>query len=633
MRKKRIAVVDDELDGLPYSHLDADTQAFLDDEGSTEFGEVWEKAVRVLGVNPLGPRKDAEVSRVVRTNEFVKQVLLAPDLREGASAGLTQKLRVLWDRQDSLETLNKAIDAAFPSADFEVVRFSRRPAAADLLEYDLLLLDLVMGTASPIEDLIEYLGQLALAAAGGSLPSILLISNNETDLQKHRLRFRTEARISAAGLSILSKSQITSTEFAAAGLQLLWAKMNTQRPAAEAIRELMGSLEVALKKALQQTTQTLWNLDAGALQRIHLTSLRDNDPFEEHLHELVSKEHIWHVEDTSEVMCKIAALDEIFMKCVDGSDSKAQLTYSYATHVLEDLAPLRELIRHYSWSPLQPLAKLNELKVTEPATIARYLPFGSVIASEEKKDGVLLHLTQLCDLGKRDIFSRETSLIFLRARRKAYVQGEENQPDNDATQEVVMGLRSEGGDYDLVVDLSQLIAMPVLEFQEKIGKENLRVVARLRGDIAKQELLAASAHVTRRAAFRFVGGRAKVWKVKFILAIPDGGRDVMVYGGRPGTILDLSEIETDVVHFNDRHSFQLAVWLKQSLYGNAMATGIDFVKIADVLRLGLKSPKGQLMGALAFEMFEVADVTNCATEVRAQKARVQQLTVLIPCQR
>lgn len=592
---RRVVILDDEVGPARYAQLPEDLRDVLGDTNSPEFEEIWSFGERQRILPSQSGLSLDVIQRHVESDEFVNDVVLADAFYQEAGPQVRARLEHIRDRRAKIQALLRAVSEAFPSPTFEVTSMSSRPIdAADLLVYDLLILDLVMQDTDPVASVSKYLQALSDAAGDTrQIPPIVLISHRADDLDKSRLTFRTSAQISAAGLSILAKQTVADAAFGGTGLRLLWDEMNAQKDVAHRIRILCRAWNRALRVALEATEETLWNLDAAALQQIHLTAAKDNDPFEEHLHELIAREHIWHVEKDDPVRSAVAALGNRFIAHISGEGDSQKITFRYTAHASADMGAMRRLVRHYAWNPTHSLGNLTAFsEEKDAAEFNRYIPFGVVLAPYDfgKRTEVLIHLTQQCDLNKRTPFRRELSLIFVRARAVEVnrVQKEPREPGSM----VVQGLVFEDKDFDLHVSAFRPIAIPVDRFMRYAKRKLWRVAARIRQDIARQILQFVVNNATRVAAFTPTPGQYLTARVCLRIGSKTGTKEA--WYGESDVFADardivVSRFDDKTLHFLDDQNFRIALWVKKQLVAaGADALVPDLRELCSQLRLGLQ---------------------------------------------
>lgn len=397
---RRILVVDDELAGLRRVHVEGSSGTFYDvlaDPTDKRFENLMGVAITVPAAQPF-VQDEVSAAAYFATDAAVPELLLSAQLKEAASAPLRELLDPVWDREKRINALRAHFLSAFPAPDF-VVDFAGapRPGLAAVTEVAALFLDLFLedGSPAPVDGAKGYLRGLSEQAGDTVLPPIVLMSTH-VELQQHRRTFSEGSRISAAGLMILPKEKISDQQFGSTGLRLSFDQLSRQSSTAHSMRRFLSSWTAALERALVDTSKTLWNLDASAMQQIHLASVRDDDPYDEHLGELLSREHLYRVESDSDVRSRLQKLDLTFREHLIGSEIGNRLIAP-----LTDVSNARALMSHFTWMGSLPVVPLvSYLDAENAERISRSLPFGSVLCGRSlaQKDRCLVHITQQCDL-------------------------------------------------------------------------------------------------------------------------------------------------------------------------------------------------------------------------------------------
>lgn len=590
----RILVVDDELVQFVHAQLresEPEIERVLGDEEGPEVHELLELSANAVDVSPF--RADPKGFKTfLASDTFVQQVLLAPWFRETATPDLVSKFSNFFTRADRGAALRKVFDAAFPHPEYTIKFVATRPGRVEALDFDFLFLDLVLiGSASPVDDLKRYLSELSAEAGDKPMPPIVAMSTAEAELTKHRQEFSKASQISAAGLWILPKSDLTSKDFMERGLRVLFEQLMAQRDPARSMRAFVRSWAGALSRAVEAAETTLWNLDASAIQRIHLTAIGDNDPFDGHMGDLVSREYLWHVEQDKQVAERIADLDACLRQHIDENDD---LKSRFMSPIVDPEAA-RGFFSHYIWSGWPGrVAFYGDGVDNAERRFNATLPFGSVLASDLHADGeCLIHVTQQCDLNastraKLGKPEKRSAIFAIAEVHKALPHYLTSFKNDDL---VAVGLRTADGQFDLKYALGRVLAMPIGDFLKYAESRNLAVVGRLRVDVAAQFAQATANQLTRPAAFKMA--RESSLSVKaFLLGedipqkptptvyeqSPGKGREVIV-----GRSLD------GLISFPDDDGLRIAVWIERMLIAHCEGQPLDVVKLANQLRLGVKS--------------------------------------------
>jgi len=586
----RILVVDDEFVQFVYAQLresEPEIEALLGDTDAPEVEKLLKLCVGKIDVSPFEADPRA-FQKFLMSDAFVQEVLLSDWFRENAGGDLVGKFSNFFTRADRGKTLRKEFDAAFPAKDFLVDFVPKRPGRAEAIAYDFLFLDLVLvGSGSPVDDLKAYLKDLSDEAGDKPMPPIVAMSTAEEELTKHRQEFSKAAQISAAGLWILPKSDLASADFKARGLRVLFDQLMAQRAAAQSMRAFIRSWADALKRAADAAETTLWNLDAAAIQRVHLTAIVDNDPFDGHLGDLISREYLWHVERDSAVAKRIGELDACLREHMGDADGLK--TRFMSPIVNPEVA--RAFFSHYVWSGWPTGEAFYGPTVEKPEQrFNSTLPFGSVLASNLKAGGeCLVHVTQQCDLNAatRDGKGENRSAVF------AIAEVHEALPHHlarfDSRDLVAVGLKTAAGAFDLQYAPGRVLAMPIADFLKWADGAKLAVVGRLRFDVAAQFAQATANQLTRPAAFKMARDSEVVVKA-FLLGEKIPKKPVTAYSDSNGSHRSVIAVRggDQSLSFQDEDGMRLAIWLERMLIAHCGGFELDLATLSNKLRLGVK---------------------------------------------
>ena len=590
----RILVVDDELVQFVYAQLresEPEIETVLGDADGPEVRELLKLCATAMDASSFEANEGA-FRAFLTTDAFVQQILLSAWFREKASQDLVGRFSNFFTRADRGAALRKEFDAAFPLPEYAIDFVAKRPGLIEALSYDFLFLDLVLvGSASPVDDLKKFLGELSAEAGDKPMPPIVAMSTAEAELKTHRQEFSKASQISAAGLWILPKSDLASKDFKARGLRVLFDQLMAQRSPAHSMRAFVRSWAGALLKAADAAETTLWNLDASAIQRIHLTAIGDNDPFDGHLGDLISREYLWHVEQDGVVAARLGELDGCLRKLLDDKDGMKSRFMS----PIVDPRATRAFFSHYVWSGWPIGGAFYGAAVDRPEQrFNATLPFGSVLASDLKSGGeCLIHVTQQCDLNSSTRAKTEKpekrSAIFAIAEVHEALPHYLTPFKNDEL--IAVGLKTADGQFDLKYAAGRVLAMPIAEFLKYAEANKLAVVGRLRVDVATQFAQATANQLTRPASLKMARESSLSVKV-FLLGemipqkptptvyeqSPGKGREVVV-----GRSLD------GLISFPDDDGLRLAVWIERMLIAHCAGQQVDVVKLANQLRMGVKA--------------------------------------------
>lgn len=636
----KVRVIDDELAGLTFAHLTADTdnitQAFAD-ISSPEVEELWPIVVVIdHSFQALDAERSDTVLRYLSSTEFVQKVLLSDHFRATASPLLMDPLARFFQRVDAVNRLKAQIEAAFPAPEFETSFADVRPSApAELLAYDFLILDLVLqNSGGAVDEIVNYLLALGNVNYPAEIPGIIVLSNSD-ELINERLRFSTESQISAAGLLLLPKAKVRQADFGTSGLILSYQQLERQRGVAQHMRVFMRAWMDALEEARTNAKTTLWNLDAAAMQQIHLSAVTEDDPYDEHLNELMSREYLWHVESSPTVGKVVDALDECFT---------AQFKPSIVPPVIGTrfIAPLvqpkvgRDLVSHFTWTGFPVPQALDSISPEEALkNFNRLVPFGAVLAPKDltAESECLVHITQQCDLNAA---TRAKSLENpVHTAQFAVVLPievvEHRMPSHDSESLVARGLTIGGKEYDFKLAKGRQLAMRIQKFIKYASDEKLSVVGRLRHDIATHFLSATTNHMTRFASLKTT--RVEVHSAHVFLygkKFPDSKPVMLKNIDGAATVVQFA-LHDKLYFFQDDTSIRLALWIKEQLTTPYPQVLIDASVVCNTLSVGL-SKNQALIKIVDFvpKSFALVDLAGNMPADKAPDGKIQLVVVAIP---
>lgn len=581
---KTILVIDDELFQLRRKHVQHVAANFYDTIADTTdpiFSALWDvaKAIPELEANNW----DEEFATTFfSSDDAVSKVLLSTQFLHVAVPPLKELLAPFTARAERVEKLKQIFQTAFPMPAFNLQFVEPpRPEFARVVQCEAVFLDLFLeqGEPSPVEVVQTYLRKLANDADTALLPPLVLMSSHP-ELEQHRLRFSEKAGISAAGLMVLPKETLMEPEFGAVGLNLAFQQLERQRNVAHAMRLFISSWLGALDGAKAKMTQTLWNLDASAMQQIHLASVSDDDPYDEHLNELLSREHLFHVEADPSIASRSSMLDKCFR---DHLNSKGEIENRLISP-MTDIETARAFMSHFTWvgSPL-PASFLSDER-DAAYRISRSLPFGSVLCSGELSHGskCLIHITQQCDLNAISRDQKASRAIAFAIADVRELKPSDN-PLVDTSDLVARNLRlvQEGKvrEFDLHVNVGDLLALPLREFLEKTRSEGWSVVGRLRSDITNHIVAATTNQMSRPASQKMI--RPALLRAKMFL------QSASFHGGKVALLDKNSEPQQAKIFSmlcnKDRYSFQDDACIEIALWLAHQSTTIGLQLDADAL--------------------------------------------------
>ncbi|EGH94871.1 hypothetical protein [Pseudomonas syringae] len=606
----KVVVIDDELFGLNSIHLQQTVHDFHSPIGETtspQFGELWRLTEELGGLPDVENYDEEDQRKYLLSDNFVTSVVLHeqfsskiedPDVKAWLSPFLKHAEKV--------DRLRSALKEAFAGENFDLEFLSNRPAQpSQLLQYDLIVFDLVLqGSTAPVDELILYLKALG-ESQPNHLPSIIVMSSRE-ELIQERSRFSTESDISAAGLMLLPKWEVFRENFGANGVKLSYQQLSRQRDVAQYMRVFMSAWSNALVEAQKRARVTLWNLDAAAMQEIHLSASLDSDPYDGHLSEFMAKEYLWHVEGAREVSDSIAKLDSCF---------KEQLKTGgkFPTIATRFMAPFvnpavgRDLVSHFTWSGFSMDRDiLSNDKEVILASFGQAMPFGTVLGPEnvDENSEFLVHITQQCDI-LNVVRSREQGFTAKFAIAKPEEVSDNRIPVHKNDEIVARGLTLNGKEYDLKNVNGSILALTVDMLIDYLRTKRFNVVGRLRHEIAMQFLVATANHMTRPALIKTTRPQVHAVNV-YLYGESLSGGELLPYTNTEGELLAVGMTKHNgMYYFSDESSMRIALWTKAKV-DPCYSRELDLQKACDSLSIGVAN-KACVAGNVSLQFEDAMD--------------------------
>lgn len=633
---RRVLVIDDELTGLTISHLKevGDIADALNDINSPSVEELWSIAAPIKGFKPLDETSPAQALAYLNSDAFINEVILAQVFQDKASLELKDQFQPFLGKAESVATLRKQVEQAYCKPAYELKFVPDRPAVAELSKFDLVIFDLVLaGSAAAVDELVAYLKKLS-DESPDSLPCLVIMSSRP-ELNEKRLLFSTRSNISAAGLLILPKSEISRAGFGAEGLLLSDKRLSQQKDIAQHMRVFMRSWTGALEKARESAAVTLWNLDASAMQEIHLVAYSDRDPYDEHLSELISREYLWHVESSPAVRESLEAMDKCFQEALTDESIK----HRFITPLV-DQKIAREFLTHFNWTGLASPEPFTEMEAEEVVKrFNRMVPFGALLSPPEIVEDTLcyVHITQQCDLNKA-IREKNGKIPAVQSAQFAVVKPVEIKthdiPPYDSKKIVARGLKVGEKEYDLELQDGQQLALPIREFIAFAKDKQLKVNGRLRHDMATYFLIATANHMTRPALLRPT--RTLVRKATLYLygnnnpngeLLPFVDKDTH----EPAVISVAFQHDKKRFVFQDDSSIYIALWIREQLIAHYKESDVDTDRVCNKICIGVTN-KESIVKKVMFRVFEcaVADVKKSREAIKPSADEVTLCLVYEP---
>lgn len=614
-----VAVIDDDFGPAKFSELPANIQdAFLDEHSSASINAL--NLIDELKENDLPVdvfriiekyRTENNVLEFLQSDEFTTSIFLKSHdkILEGELKGSYADSPFAASREDA-SALREIFNNAFGTEN--VTYFADRNADIEIIsKVDFLILDLFIKTPEDfIHDITAFLKYLVQHC--DQLPPILLMSSH-AELKHNLGKIRSIAEISAAGMVALSKREIR-TSAGVDGVRLMWEQLHHQRVAASKTKTLISAWSAALENAKSNALETIWSLDASAMQQFHYTAFIENDPFDEHLSDLLSREYQWHVENNSSFQTSLSDLDKALLGEID--QETMEILHRFPQHHPHNEVKALSLIQaHYNWSGTLQRTNLSSISEKDlQDNFNRTIPFGAVLAESNVIAGskAWIHVTQQCDLNKRDIYTNSSSILFLQVE----LIDANLPPDKKENEIILTGFPADVGNFNLRVTPSRFWASPIEFLHHFVTSQKLSVVGRLRIDIAKLCLQAFINHSSRPAAFSIQNKTSESFRA--FLVTPgetDNKARAMKYedinDSSKAKIIEVIRVGNKILFANDDCN-RLALWLVK--HGPATQDDKIRSKLAANLRQGITNIEGTL-AHIPYSIYKANNFERCLADI------------------
>ncbi|ETR93118.1 hypothetical protein [Acinetobacter lactucae] len=497
LHKSKILVIDDEIFGPSLHKIKSLAKSFFDDLEDDE-QEVYQEFAQFLDQNL--DEYNISIDSLIADPIKIKEIIFSKNFRNNASSSIKSLLNPVFNEYDRLKEIQDKIIQTFPEDNFEIIfqdrikdehKEERFVSSLSLIIIDLFLFTNNYGGGDDDSMSTSYLDSIALYK---NLPPIILISTRFNSVNTSDLaEYFKKTKLSATGLTPLSKNKIISNDFGVDGLLLTYKKMRSQRDISNLTKEHINTWRQALERTKDRLSETLWKLDAYMIQNIYNDANSDKIPFEELLNSLLTRELLWHIEGDRSLRESVTNLENQLAK-----DKDINL-FTYTS----DIKSHRDLLGHYfHLGGIEKNRAIYDICVQDNYTedlslnILQLLPFGAVLKPKSEDKFVYINITQQCDLAdfrRAYISSGKTSTSFNSillaksdiTRKNISECIEFNSNSYVSIIELDSPIESdEVHAYDISPEKAKLISSGLTGFKELVVSEELELIGQLRADIA-----------------------------------------------------------------------------------------------------------------------------------------------------
>jgi len=474
---KRVAIIDDDLSEVistkNLQQVNRHLEALLADENDPDH-QAYLQVLKSQGYNTIDLTDIAQPLSEKRIRDA------APEwLREAAEG-------VLTSRRSQAESVRRVIkllsDSGIEESNIETFYGLEIP---DDRRFDLVIVDYYLENDSK-DKTIPLIERIIKNHAKQDQPlQLILMSSHEAELEQDFHELRPCIQTSSSRMRILAKPQKDSE---LAGWKLTLEQLAMDRGFVNFIERFVKQAIDTIKRAADEQSGKLWELDLQAMKVLYATARADNDDFVRYVEECLSRYLLTRLEKALDLRRAL----EVLRKEFEQRDGAALISAS--AEVRDSHAALREVMSSMVWrgggAPIIPNKPTN---LTDGSKwIQSFLRFGMVL--QDCNERLWLNLTQSCDLAQtKDDELDNLSLLFVAGQitgsavqsrgSNAFVQMNVPMPGN--------------GPHLITWDLRRSRTLSVSEFAEGAFNNDWTAVGELRLDQAQHVVAKYGAQVTR----------------------------------------------------------------------------------------------------------------------------------------
>lgn len=497
LHKSKILVIDDEIFGPSLHKIKSLAKSFFDDLEDDE-QEIYQEFAQFLEQN--FDEYNILIDELLEDPLKIKEVIFKENFKTQAPLNIKSLLNPVFNEFYRLKEIKDKINETFPEENFEIIfqneiqdeyKEESFVSSLSLIIIDLFLFTNSYGGGDDDSMSTSYLDSIALFK---NLPPIILISTRFNNVNTSDLaEYFKKTKLSATGLTPLSKNKIISNDFGVDGLLLTYKKMRSQRDISNLTKEHINTWRQALERTKDRLSETLWKLDAYIIQNIYNDANADKIPFEELLNSLLTRELLWHIESDRSLRESVTNLENQLAK-----DKDINL-FTYTS----DIKSHRDLLGHYfHLGGIEKNRAIYDICIKDDyikdlsLNILQLLPFGAVLKPKSEDQFVYINITQQCDLAdfKRVCITSENtmtssnSILLAKSditRKNISECIEFNSNSYVSIIELDSPIESdEVHAYDISPEKAKLLSSDIAGFKELVVSEELEFIGQLRVDIA-----------------------------------------------------------------------------------------------------------------------------------------------------
>jgi len=485
---KRVAIIDDDLSESVSTRnlqqVDRHLEALLADESDPDH-QAYLQVIKNQGYNPSDRADFAQWLSEQRVRDA------APErLRKAAEDVLTTRRSQAEPVQRVIKLL---LESGISESDIETFYNSEIP---DDQRFDLVIVDYYLANDSK-DETVPLIKRIIENHAEQDRPiQLILMSSHEEELKQDFHELRPYIQASSSRMRILAKPQ---DDVQLAGWKLTLEQLATDRSYVNFIERFVKQAIDTIKRAADERSGKLWELDLQAMKVLHATARADNDDFVRYVEECLGRYLLTRLEESNDLRKALEMLREEFEQKDDTS------LVSVSAEVCDSHAAIREVMSSMVWRggsvPIVPNKPANPADGSE--WTQSFLRFGMVL--QDCNGRLWLNLTQSCDLAQANADELDNlSLLFVSGQiTSPTMQGK------NSNAFVPMNAPMAGAGSDLVTWNLQRISTPSVSEFANAFNNGWSVVGELRQDQAQHVIAIYGARATRVGLQRAV----RSWKM------------------------------------------------------------------------------------------------------------------------
>jgi len=481
---KRVAIIDDDLSEAVSTknlqQVNRHLEALLADESDPDH-QAYLQVIKNQGYNP-DDRTD------------LAQWLSEQRVRDEAPEQLRKAAEdVLTSRRSQAEPVQRVIrlllESGINESDIETFYNSEIP---DGQRFDLVIVDYYLENDSKGETVPLIKRIIENHAEQDRQIQLILMSSYEERLKQDFHELRPYIQASSSRIRILAKPQ-DDTQLA--GWKLTLEQLATDRSYVNFIERFVKQAIDTIKRAADERSGKLWELDLQAMKVLHATARADNDDFVRYVEECLGRYLLTRLEESCDLRKALERLREEFEQKDDTS------LVSVSAEVCDSHDVIREVMSSMVWrgggAPIVPNKPANPADGSE--WTQSFLRFGMVL--QDCNGRLWLNLTQSCDLAQAKADELDNlSLLFVSGQISPTMPGKNI---------VSMNAPMAGAGSDLVSWNLQRISTPSVSEFANAFNNGWSAVGELRQDQAQHVIAIYGARATRVGLQRAV----RSWKM------------------------------------------------------------------------------------------------------------------------